>query len=592
MFLLRQSALVAVASSACCSCLLCPTEAAGVRYPLLDPRSGLAEGFGNPLLNQEVGPAGDATLRYIHPDARVGSSQEQEDFAGGGWPDHHAFAYHEQQQQEQLQREQLQEASFVGPCLQLGSGLLHFVALLERSDAATRAALLRFFCVAVSRLRHPYLGLALETQAQRRELMKRQTRGAKGERAIELSNLVARLHGLLAAASNTPLTESVMASSLLLPFTRLVRESEDLLFANARQGDPVAFIGAAKALGPRLRAGLAHLAGPFAAAGASGVVDPVRQSLLLRVKQLDVELDGAASNLEAVKGLYAEELSDEVLERERERAEREGRHRALGPPPALGVHDKAAVGKKRSTVVTILVFLCWMIFALAISTYVTSAVRRAEASFLANLEGGGRAREGRPPSAERGGPGFRRGPPNEPDPHPGYVGGFYGFQTAPPPYAPAAAPPPYGQRETDSAQTSEKRALSSVCLHACNACAVVRARRACIVHQKARLRVFLVIPYLPFRAAYFGPGLGPNLSKHALKIVLFPRREAPVYALLPHVLRIRWTPCVWPPARERGAANASGTALAILPPFASVLKSPAFFAQLHGYDCYYFTELS
>ncbi|KAL8443021.1 hypothetical protein Emed_007015 [Eimeria media] len=473
MSLFRSSSLFAAVSSTCCLLFLplSPAAVKGASYPpAWGPPYGspdAADGRGAPTITEQetvgapttwtAGSFAEAPLVYTQADDWIGLNQEADLTEAPMWIDPQSLAQQQQQQlleqvqqqQEQMQRaqqqllqqvqqqqEQLQQEASVTPSMQIGSGLMRFVTLLERSDLQTRAALLRFFCVAVARLKYPYLGIPPETEAERRERRKRQAQETREEGAVEVSKLVARLHGLLSAASSSVMTETAMASSLLLPFTRLVREAENRLYTNARQGDIVAFVAATKALGPRLKAGLSHLAGPLAAAGASGVADPVRQSLLLRLKQLDMGLDGAASNLETIRRVYAEELSDDLLERERQKAELEGRHHVLSPPAVVGASNNAEV-KRKGSIARWLSFFFFMLFAFVFISFMMYSVHQVDMSIRERAEETRRRME-TPPTHHY--PGYMGGGPSyDPSGFQGYPGGPYGG----PPHGVEPTAPPF-----------------------------------------------------------------------------------------------------------------------------------------------------
>ncbi|KAL8451908.1 hypothetical protein Emag_002560 [Eimeria magna] len=403
------------------------------------------------LLTETVAPTtftagsfGESPLVYTHGDDWLGLNQESDLTEAAVWLDPHSLPHQQQHQLLQQQQEQLQQEASIMPSMEIGGGLLRFVNLLERSDPSTRAALLRFFCVAVARLKHPYLGLPLETEAEKQGRRKRQLQETREEGAVEVSKLVARLHGLLSAANSSVVTETAMASSLLLPFTRLVREAENRLYTNARQGDVVAFIAATKALGPRLKAGLGYLSRPLAAGGASGVADPVRQSLLLRLKQLDAGLDGAVSNLGTIQKVYSNEISDELLERERQKAELEGRHHLLDPPAVVGsslnqshVKRKGLIARWIFFLVSTLIIFAFVSFLLFSVHQIDLRMRESAEEFRVRLNGESFA--GSPHNHS----GFMGGPFHDAGNFSGFQGGPYGAPPSGPPPGPEPSAPPF-----------------------------------------------------------------------------------------------------------------------------------------------------
>lgn len=196
-----------------------------------------------------------------------------------------------------------------------GGGLLRLARMLPGCSVMLRAALLRHFCHAVARLK---------TQVVRVEGAGDGDTSILGVEPHEVTedhvNIVAaKLGGLVRGAEVHLGGVQGFRSQLLAPLARTQLMAEAVLFGLARQHKYDAFLRALRTLGNPMEKALGYLSTEGAAAAASQL-NPLRVSILARARELDRDLVHAQTNFHWTLDRYQVDLSDEVLQRERDDA--------------------------------------------------------------------------------------------------------------------------------------------------------------------------------------------------------------------------------------------------------------------------------
>ncbi|CDJ63711.1 hypothetical protein, conserved [Eimeria necatrix] len=246
--------------------------------------------------------------------------------------------------------------------------LLRLAKVLQHSAPQQRTAFLRQFCFSVVRLRTPFVGLG-GNRGTGSTASKENRRGSESGSFEKISDaditvLATKLSGVVGAAEGAPESSRMLAERMLLPFGRLVEEGEQFLFDVARQGDATLMISALSQVVPPVMKGLSYLEAPQSQ-GASGVLEPVRDSLLRRARELDRALLAAQGDPQLVSKFYRD-ATEEELQREKNLAAVEGSsHQSRHIPPVIGEgaplnkkNNFHKVGKRIATIM----FLCLAFF--------------------------------------------------------------------------------------------------------------------------------------------------------------------------------------------------------------------------------------
>ena len=236
-----------------------------------------------------------------------------------------------------------------------GSSLLSLATLLQSSNPQLRSALMRHLCLALARLRTRFLGLNSETRGTAKHSKKKKKNGKSKKKKSEdpferrIEALTSRLAGVLAAAEGSANPGMTLSKFLLLAFVSLVREIEELLSDIALQGDSELMITALNRLAPSLVRGLVYLDAPQNR-GAAEVLEPARENLLERARELDSALLEAQGNLEGVLRAYPRDFDTEEIEREKQLAALEGspgQEKYITPVYAAGLEGSSHSDKFR-----------------------------------------------------------------------------------------------------------------------------------------------------------------------------------------------------------------------------------------------------
>lgn len=248
-----------------------------------------------------------------------------------------------------------------------GASLITLAEFLRRSDPQLRAAILRHFAHSVAKLRNPYVGLGDRSGSL----------GQLGEVRLEsqLEGLMGKLKGLVAAADSY-MTHVAMSAPLLIPFGIVMRDAEDLFYRIARKGDADAMISALDGLGPLLVRGLSYLQGDPSPA-ASGVINPVRNALIERARELDAALLEGQRNPGYLLHRYASDMNEEFLERERQMAGLEGGRTGATyiPPPLVSSANYRSLDEEKESAKGLVIFFIWLglvMLLLAFSRHLSS----------------------------------------------------------------------------------------------------------------------------------------------------------------------------------------------------------------------------
>ncbi|OEH77846.1 hypothetical protein cyc_08573 [Cyclospora cayetanensis] len=211
-----------------------------------------------------------------------------------------------------------------------GSSLITLVEALRKASPALRKALLRHFCHSVARLKTLPSGVA-QPHERAFLLERRVTEG-------DVSTLVTKLNGVFGAITSGGFTNSAVADTLLVPFARLVVETEGMLFSIAREGDAAKMESALSQLSLPLVRGLSHMEAPHS--GSTLVaLEPLKASLTKRAKELDAELLDAQAHPERVILEYSAELDNSLLKTERKMDLPEGDSHMADVSPLSGAQQ-------------------------------------------------------------------------------------------------------------------------------------------------------------------------------------------------------------------------------------------------------------
>lgn len=245
-----------------------------------------------------------------------------------------------------------------------GGSLSTLAEMLLQADPQLRAALMRHFCHAIVCLKTPYVGVPELPSGNKMA-------GMPGEvTQMEVDALKAKLQGVIGAAEASFVMEKALGDPLLVPFARVMREGEDLLYGLARKGDAAMMVAALHDLAPMLMRGLSYLEGPRAQA-ASGVLDPIRVGLLKRASELDDALMEAQRNPRYVLDHYQMDMTDEALQKERTLAALKSGGQTVGalPPPDMTIGITPVPTKSPPTASKrFLTFMVWFFIVLIIYT--------------------------------------------------------------------------------------------------------------------------------------------------------------------------------------------------------------------------------
>ncbi|CDJ39631.1 hypothetical protein, conserved [Eimeria tenella] len=271
--------------------------------------------------------------------------------------------------------------------------LLRLAKVLQHSAPQQRTAFLRHFCFSVARLRTPFVGLR-GNRGTGSTASKGDRRGAgsgKFERISEadITVLATKLSGVVGAAEGAPESSRVLAERMLLPFARLAEEGEQFLYDVARQGDATLMVAALSRVVPPVMKGLSYLEAPQSQ-GASGVLEPVRVSLVERARELDRALLAAQNDPQLARKFYRD-ATEEELQREKDLAAVEGSsHQSRHIPSVIGdgapLNDNDNFHRVGKRIATIL-FLCLVFFT----------AHNAMSRFLPSFDSRGQAHPGRGP---------------------------------------------------------------------------------------------------------------------------------------------------------------------------------------------------
>ncbi|CDJ34773.1 uncharacterized protein EMH_0022110 [Eimeria mitis] len=227
-----------------------------------------------------------------------------------------------------------------------GSSLLSLSTILRRSSPPLRSALLRNFVYSVARLRTRHVGLGSSVKKAdrlaKKKDKKKQKRGGsdkndqKGATERRIAALASKFAGVIGAAEGATESEKKLAKFLLVPFRRLVQETEELLSDIAMNGDAEVMIVALDRLAPPLVRGLSYLEAPQSE-GAAEVLEPARDLLLERARELDTVLLEAQADPEGVLRTYTRDFTEHEIEREKQLAALEsGPNQEPDIPPIHG----------------------------------------------------------------------------------------------------------------------------------------------------------------------------------------------------------------------------------------------------------------
>ncbi|CDJ47681.1 hypothetical protein, conserved [Eimeria brunetti] len=260
-----------------------------------------------------------------------------------------------------------------------GGSLLSLAGVLQQANPQTQMALLRHFRHSLARLRTRLVGLGSSGGGGPKQEPAPSKGGgppkegaaaaAEAQAAAErrITALASKLGGLVGAAEGAAGSEKTLAKYLLLPFGRLIQETEQVLGDVAAQGDPALMVAALNQLGPPLVRGLLHLEAPESQ-GASGVLEPARKNCLKRMKELDRALLEAQGDLEGVVLAYPRDLNEYELQREKQLAAmQEGPDHESYIPPVYDARGRPGVdGAKdgRRLKIIFIVFACLLLFTL------------------------------------------------------------------------------------------------------------------------------------------------------------------------------------------------------------------------------------
>ncbi|CDJ27351.1 uncharacterized protein EMH_0030970 [Eimeria mitis] len=210
-----------------------------------------------------------------------------------------------------------------------GSSLLSLATILRRSSPPLRSALLRNFIYSVARLRTRHVGLGSSVKkadrlAKKKDKKKQKHGGAdkndrKGATERRIAALASKFAGVIGAAEGATESEKKLAKFLFVPFRRLVQETEELLSDIAMNGDAEVMIVALDRLAPPLVRGLSYLEAPQSE-GAAEVLEPARDLLLERARELDTVLLEAQADPEGVMRTYTRDFTEHEIEREKQLA--------------------------------------------------------------------------------------------------------------------------------------------------------------------------------------------------------------------------------------------------------------------------------
>ncbi|CDJ39635.1 hypothetical protein, conserved [Eimeria tenella] len=253
-----------------------------------------------------------------------------------------------------------------------------------------RAALLRHFCLAVVQLRSPFLGLRSSGAAAHRGSSSSSSSEQQGKEIVgeaEVAALAAKLAGVVGSAGHTAEAGKLWTKLMLLQFERLVSESEKLLFEVARQGNPALMVFALSRIVPPVMKGFSYLES-FPSSGVSGVLEPVRVSLLRRARELDLALL-AAQNDPFIVHKFSKDITEEELQRERELAALEGGAYAPVQPVFAESFPAGGRGFKQQPQAHLpaLLLVCFLLFSIYSSFKPLKSRRKARAEAPEAQEG-------------------------------------------------------------------------------------------------------------------------------------------------------------------------------------------------------------
>ncbi|CDJ29705.1 LOW QUALITY PROTEIN: uncharacterized protein EMH_0051980 [Eimeria mitis] len=251
-----------------------------------------------------------------------------------------------------------------------GSSLLSLANILQRSNPPLRSALLRQFLYSLARLRTRYVGLGGSVDTTQAPFNRKNAGSNKEELQAaterQTAALAAKLTGVIGAAGDPTNSDQTFAKFLLVPFGKLLQEAEGLLSDIAMQGDATQMIIALHRLAPPIIQGLSYLEAPQSQ-GASGVLEPVRDHCLKRVKELDKALLDAQADLDGVLLAYPRDFDAYELQREKQLAALEGGQEQdpyIPPVYATGIRPDTKADRQRKGAIMHFFFAFLIVFTI------------------------------------------------------------------------------------------------------------------------------------------------------------------------------------------------------------------------------------
>lgn len=278
-----------------------------------------------------------------------------------------------------------------------GGSLLTLAKLLQGADPPLRAALLRHFCHSLARLRTRLVGLDSVERKEKRMKKKKKKKNGKHDKnepqdtiEIRIGAVSAQLAGVVGAAEGSSNSGKALAKFLLAPFGRLFKEAEQLLSDVALEGNPALMITALNKLAPPLVRGLTYLESPESQ-GAARILEPARDSLLERAREIDNVLLEAQSDLVGVLHAYPRDFARDELEVERQQAALEGDpdHEQYIPPVHGEWMDAASANDEKLRRQARFAFLLSLL--LTISTVLTALTLASPLASTGRQDSGGSA---------------------------------------------------------------------------------------------------------------------------------------------------------------------------------------------------------